>query len=102
MEELQNYLIDLAKGYLPKFALALVTLVIGFWIVGIVMRVVKRTLKKNFQPEIQGLLKSIVSIVLKTIVLISVISILGIETTSFVAVFGLKSQLTCYFSYFLC
>ena len=88
MNEITNYLIGLAKAYAPSLVLALLTLLIGFWIIGMLMRIVNKVLKKQFDKEVQGLLSSMISIAAKIALLISVASIVGIRTTSFIALLG--------------
>ncbi|MCB1061173.1 MAG: mechanosensitive ion channel [Calditrichaeota bacterium] len=73
----------------PKFLTAIVVLVIGFWVVGLVSRSVNKIMKKRGVDEsLQGFLKGLISITLKTLVLISVAGMVGIQTTSFVALIG--------------
>lgn len=75
--------------YAPKVIGALLTLVIGFWIIGKITGVLKRGMEnRGFDPTIRPFLTSLVSVGLKVILLLSVASMFGIETTSFVALFG--------------
>ncbi|GJM33252.1 MAG: mechanosensitive ion channel protein [Saprospiraceae bacterium] len=75
--------------YLPRVAGALLTLIIGFWIIGWLAGYLRKTLeKRNVDPTIRPFLVSIVSVGLKVLVLLSVANQFGIETTSFIAIFG--------------
>ena len=75
--------------YAPKVAGALLTLIIGFWVIGMIVSGVKKLLKKNDVDEtVQPFLTSLVSVGLKIMLLLSVAGMFGIETTSFVAIFG--------------
>ncbi len=73
-------------GYLPKILLAIAILVVGFWLikklVNSMMNYAERT---KLSMEIQPLLKSFVSISLKVLLIFSVMGILGIETSAFIA-----------------
>lgn len=87
----QDYLLGLLQEYAPRVVGAVLALIVGFWIIGMVMRVVKSVLNKRLDPMVVPLLKGVISIALKTALLISVATIVGIETTSFVAVLGAAS-----------
>jgi len=91
MKELSTYfdqLIQLSVEYAPKVLLAIVVLIIGWWlakkVTEFVVKGVERSSKNN--KELQGFLSSIVGIGLKILVVISVAGIVGIETTSFVGI----------------
>lgn len=92
MEIIQEYssvLWEMAIAYLPKLALALITLIIGLLLVNAITRTLKNTLKNNQEhASLSTFLTSMLNIVLKVILLISVASMVGIETTSFVAILG--------------
>ena len=80
---------DQILTYSPKLVLAIVAVIIGFWIVGQVMKLVAKGLAyKNVEKSLAGFLKSFLSIFLKILVLITAAGIVGIEMTSFVALIG--------------
>lgn len=88
-EELITKITELAALYLPKLALAIVTLLIGLWIIRMVTTGFERAMKSsNTDATLQRFLSSLFNIVLKALLLISVASMVGIETTSFIAVLG--------------
>jgi len=75
--------------YAPKVVGALLTLIIGFWIAGRLTRMIKKQLDRSGMDEsVQPFLASIVSVGLKVLVLLSVASMFGIQTTSFIAIFS--------------
>lgn len=81
--------LELAMLYVPKFVLALVVLFLGLWIIKLLVRGVSKALEKsNVDPAVQRFLGSLISVLLKVMLLISVASMVGIATTSFVAVIG--------------
>lgn len=80
---------SLMTTYLPKVVGAVLTLIIGFWIIGWITRLVKNTMtKRGIDETIVPFLTSLVSVGLKVLLLLSVAGMFGIETTSFVAIFG--------------
>ncbi len=81
--------IELIMEYGPKLLLAIVVLIIGLWIIKGVKKVVSRALQKGkVELSLQRFLISIIGIGLKVLLLISVASMVGIATTSFVAMLG--------------
>lgn len=91
-QQLQAYLdmaVDLTMTYVPKLILALVVLVIGLWLIKRVINVVATALDAaDVDDSLARFLKSLASMALKVLLLISVASMVGIATTSFVAVLG--------------
>lgn len=92
MNKLDQYkedLIDLLLNYAPKLAAGILVLVIGFYIAGFLTRSFKRLLKKReVDATLIPFLSSIFSVILKVLVVVSVAAMIGIQTTSFVAVIG--------------
>lgn len=81
--------ISLAFKVLPNLALAIITLLVGLWLISLTIRLITRLMKKrNVDPSLQPFLRSLINIGLKTLLLISVAGMVGIKTTSFVAVLG--------------
>ncbi len=90
MEEKLDY-IDKFGGmimeYAPKIALAGILLIVGFWAIKKIMAFVGTAMiNSGLDENIQPFLKSILSALLKVLLLFSVVGILGVETSSFVAV----------------
>jgi len=82
-------LTDFITSYAPQVVGAILTLIIGFWIAGMITRAVKGLMTRNGMDEtITPFLTSLVSVALKIMVLLAVAGKFGIETTSFVAIFG--------------
>ncbi|HSG27552.1 MAG TPA: mechanosensitive ion channel domain-containing protein [Candidatus Krumholzibacterium sp.] len=80
---------DLIKTAGPRILLAVVTLVIGLWIVkGIVRGVKKGMAKSQIDLSLGKFLTSLVSMGLKALLFISVIQMVGVQMTSFVAILG--------------
>lgn len=82
-------LIAIGKVWAPKLAAALLILFIGFWIANNLTRILKRAMTKaNIDKTLRPFLASLVSILLKVMVLIAAAGQVGIETTSFIAILG--------------
>ncbi len=92
MEEVTNYAdlaIDVIKQYGPSLLLALITLIIGLWIIGIITRGMGKMMeKRNVDPSLSPFLRSLIGTLLKIMLFISVIGMVGVEATSFVAILG--------------
>ena len=92
MENVQVYteeIIKLAIEYLPKVALAILTLLIGFSIIKSIVNAIGKTLvKREVDASLIPFLKSLIGTLLKVALIIAVASMVGIETTSFVAILG--------------
>jgi small conductance mechanosensitive channel len=68
---------------------ALLTLIIGLWVIRLLLRTFRKVLRlRDVDPTLQPFLSSIVSVILKVLLLLTVASMTGIETTSFVAALG--------------
>lgn len=90
MERLENYAEPVKAMfllYLPRIGAALLALVVGWWIIGWVSRIASRTMLR-LDPSLREFLTSMVSIVLKVLLVISVAGMVGFQTTSFVAMLG--------------
>ena len=75
--------------YGPKVIGAILVLIIGLWVIKLITRAFGNMMKKkDTDPSLQGFLRSMVSILLKILLFISVMGMVGIEATSFIAIVG--------------
>jgi len=86
-------LYEQAIGYLTtygvQFLLALLVLVVGLWIIGKITNVISKQLLSHVNDAtLAKFLSSAANIALKVMLVISVASMVGIQTTSFVAILG--------------
>ena len=92
MESLDRYTdlaMSLVISYAPKLLLALVTLIIGLWLISIAVRLTEKGMVKSKTDQtLISFIGNLLSWGLKALLLISVASMVGIETTSFIAVLG--------------
>ena len=79
--------ITMVMTYAPKVLLAIVTLMIGMWLINRFIRVLDHRLGAK-DPTLNKFLCGLLGAVLKILLLISVASMVGIATTSFVAIIG--------------
>ena len=73
--------------YLPRVLMAGVALLVGWWAIGWVSRLVAVATSK-LDVSLASFLTSLVNIVLKVLLVITVAGMVGFETTSFVAILG--------------
>jgi small conductance mechanosensitive channel len=89
LEALSMKAYELGLEYAPKLALAIITLLIGLWIISGIRKLIEVSMKKsNVDPTLIPFLTSLTSWMLKLLLFISVASMIGIATTSFIAVLG--------------
>lgn len=82
-------IVEMIVEYAPRFVMAALVLGIGWWIINQIVGVVGKLLsRKHIDVSLQPFLKSMVAISLRVMLVISVASMVGIETTSFVALIG--------------
>jgi small conductance mechanosensitive channel len=85
--QLIDQAIALVMTYAPKLVLAIITLVVGLWLINRFVAVLDKKLGKK-DPTLNTFLCGLISVVMKIMLLISVASMIGIATTSFIAVIG--------------
>lgn len=85
--ELAQTGMTMVMAYTPKVLLAIVTLLVGLWLINKATGLLDKQLSAK-DPTLGKFLHSLISIILKALLIISVASMIGIETTSFIAVLG--------------
>lgn len=81
--------IPMIMEYGSRVLLAVVTLAIGWWLINKLTHKVGRLLAlRNADLALQGFISSLANIILKVLLVVSVASMIGVETTSFVAAIG--------------
>ncbi len=87
--QLMNTLIDDAVHFVIRLAIALVVFYVGRWIINRLYTLVERImLKRNIDPSVTTFALSTVKCVLYFILIVTIIGILGLETSSFLALFA--------------
>lgn len=81
--------IKLVVSYGPKLLLAIFVLFAGFWIIKKISKLIAKLMeKRNVDISLRSFLHSIINVALKILLIISVLQMVGVETTSFVAMLG--------------
>lgn len=92
MENIDAYTtkaIELVMAYAPKVVLAIITLIVGLWLIGLVTKVTRKSMDKTKADKtLIPFITNLVSWLLKVLLFISVASMVGVATTSFIAVLG--------------
>lgn len=87
-----NYLdkmINFGFEYSPKIIGGIIVLLIGLWITKLITKSVGKALAKSkFDQSLVPFLKSLTNIILKILVVITVMGMIGIQMTSFIALIG--------------
>ncbi|MEO8252779.1 MAG: mechanosensitive ion channel domain-containing protein [Flavobacterium sp.] len=81
--------VDLGFEFAPKLVGGIIFLIVGLWFTGVITRAFGRSLERSrIDHSLIPFLKSLTNIVLKVLVIITVMGIIGIQMTSFVAIIG--------------
>jgi small conductance mechanosensitive channel len=76
-------------GYGGKFLMAIVVLVVGFWVGNRMVGVLRKTMeRRDVDPSLRPFLLSILSVVFKVVVIFTVLGMVGVQMTSFIAILG--------------
>ncbi len=76
-------------SYGTQLLLALVVLLVGLKIIGMIVRAAsRRMVRVEMDPSLQPFIASLLRVILQILLVISVASMIGIEMTSFIAVIG--------------
>lgn len=88
-EQIVTQFTELALSYGPKLVAAIIVLIVGSWVVkGITKAIEKAMAKSKMDESLRPFLLGMANMLLKVMLVISVLGMLGIEMTSFVAVLG--------------
>ena len=89
IEKINDQLMEIVFAYGPRLAAAIATLIIGWWIIGMIGRTIRNIVKKrNVDVTLSSYLTNMTKWALKALLIVSVLGMLGIEMTSFIAILG--------------
>ncbi len=89
MDKYIDKIINLGIEYGPKLIGAIVVLILGLWVIKILTKAVSKLLnKKKTDASLASFVKSLTNILLKVLLVVSVMGMVGIEMTSFIAILG--------------
>lgn len=84
-----NRLVDLLAEYTPRVAASIIVLLLGMWLINRIAVLSQRAFeKRNLDVSLRTFLRSLISIGLKVVLIITVAGMIGIATTSFVTILG--------------
>lgn len=87
MDKFIDLVNKILENYGPKLVGAIVVLIIGLWVIKLLMRVVMKVFDRTKTDEtLRPFLRSLINITLKTLLIISVLGMMGIQMVSFVAI----------------
>lgn len=73
--------------YTPKVLLAVLVLIVGLWLIKRLVKLLDKIMnRREIDKSLHGFIDSLAGIILKILLILTVISMVGIETTSFVAI----------------
>lgn len=74
---------------LPNMIMAIIVLVLGLWVIKFINRLVRNFFDKaDYDPTLESFLQSFISIALKIMLFVIVVTQLGVKSTSLVAIVG--------------
>lgn len=88
-EQIANQITGIIKSYGPNLLGAILVWVIGSWAIKMLSNNLSRILeKRKIEPSLKPFLKGLINALLKVLLLISVLGMMGVEMTSFIAILG--------------
>ena len=89
LEIYANHLLASLEYFAPKLFGAIIVFIIGLWIINRLTRMTSAAMmQKQLDISLQSFLLSLANVTLKVMLLITVAGMIGIQTTSFVAILG--------------
>lgn len=89
LAEYVDSLYDKVVFFVPTLISALVVLLIGLWLIKRIAKLAEKAMvKKDLEISLRTFLKSLISVGLKIVLIVTVAGMLGIGTTSFVTILG--------------
>ncbi|MBO4403506.1 MAG: mechanosensitive ion channel [Bacteroidales bacterium] len=84
-----NSLVELTAGFIPRILIAILFLWLGFKLVKLLKKAITKIMDKNeMDTSLRGFLTSFIDVLLKALIIITVMDIIGIKATSFIAIIG--------------
>lgn len=88
-ENYKDSFIKILLDYSPKLIAAILLLIVGIWAIRIIVKVARKIMfKREIEPTLVEFLTDIIFWGLRVVLFIAVISKLGVESSSFVAILG--------------
>ena len=88
-QQLIEKAIPLIQTYSLKLLIAIVTGIVGFWVIKIISRRIDKVLSKSdMDATIRPFISNVIAQLLKLLLVISILGMLGVQMTSFIALIG--------------
>lgn len=88
-ESYKDSFIKILLDYSPKLIAAILLLIVGIWAIRIIVKIARKIMfKREIEPTLVEFLTDIIFWGLRVVLFIAVISKLGVESSSFVAILG--------------
>lgn len=88
-DEIMHAITALTISLAGKFVKVLLIWFVGRWIIRKVVRLIKKImLKRKVNPSVSSFVSSMIDVVAMAVIIIMIISVLGIDTSSFIALFA--------------
>ena len=85
----KQFMNDVVFQYVPKLILGIIVFIVGWKLIKLVNRIMERAYNRHkVDPSLQQFLHSLVDILLKVLLFVTVMGIIGIQMTSFIALLG--------------
>ncbi|MFC4633966.1 mechanosensitive ion channel family protein [Dokdonia ponticola] len=92
LDQYQEYAQEAIKwvwNFAPKLVSALIIAIVGLWVIKLIKRVLRKFfLKKDYDPTLEKFSSDLINWSLKIILFVVIITQLGVQTTSLVAIIG--------------
>jgi len=90
LTEKMGTMVENLIAWAPKLVGAIAVLLIGLWIIGGLVKAARKAMvKSGLDQDVVPFLSSLISVLLKVMLVMSVAGMVGVETTSFVALIGM-------------
>jgi len=87
--ELSKYMYELMLSYGLRLLGSFIVLIIGLWVIGKIIKGVRNIMEtRNIDPSLRGFIGSLISALLKVLLVITIMGMIGIQMTSFIAILG--------------
>lgn len=88
-QRIYDQLVTFATLYGGRIVLAILTLIVGLWLIGWVTKLLSSVMtRRHVDRDVQPFLISLINGLLRVLLLLSIAGMIGVQTTSFVAIVG--------------
>lgn len=85
----KTFLSDVVFKNIPQIIVAIIILIVGLKLIKLLNKFLNKTYQRHqVDPSLQQFLNSLIDIILKVLLILSVMGIIGIKMTSFIAILG--------------